>query len=300
MSIRNHRLSYEKRRRWIGFTFLIPWLIGSITFFLRPAIQTLWYSFCSQDNMGEQVQFTLSGFQNYADVFTLDRYFLPSLTESLTSTLYEVPIILLFSIVIAVLLNKKFLGSSMFQTVFFVPVIVASGVVVSIIRGDGLSSDLMSNGRSGMMFEAVSLNTLMLESGVSESVVNAIMYVVNNIFELSWKSGVQILVFIAGLKTVPDSLYEVARIEGANSWEVFWKITFKMISPMIIINVVYTIVDTFSDYQNPVMVYISKRAQMMQIGYSSAIAWLYFSIIFVVAGLVLVILSRPTFDYSKS
>lgn len=300
MSIRNHRLSYEKRRRWIGFTFLIPWLIGSITFFLRPAIQTLWYSFCSQDNMGEQVQFTLSGFQNYADVFTLDRYFLPSLTESLTSTLYEVPIILLFSIVIAVLLNKKFLGSSMFQTVFFVPVIVASGVVVSIIRGDGLSSDLMSNGRSGMMFEAVSLNTLMLESGVSESVVNAIMYVVNNIFELSWKSGVQILVFIAGLKTVPDSLYEVARIEGANSWEVFWKITFKMISPMIIINVVYTIVDTFSDYQNPVMVYISKRAQMMQIGYSSAIAWLYFSIIFVVAGLVLVILSRHTFDYSKS
>lgn len=300
MSIRNHRLSYEKRRRWIGLTFLIPWLIGSFTFFVRPAVQTLWYSFCTQENIGEKVKFTLSGLQNYSDVFTLDRYFLPKLTESLTSTLYEVPIILLFSMVIAVLLSKKFHGSAVFQTVFFVPVIVASGVVVSIIRGDGLSGDLMSNGRSGMMFEAVSLNTLMLESGVSENVVNAIMYVVNNIFELSWKSGVQILVFIAGLRTVPDSLYEVARIEGANSWEIFWKITFKMISPMIIINVVYTIVDTFSDYQNPVMVYISSRAQMMQIGYSSAIAWLYFGIIFVVAGLLFVILSRRTFDYSKS
>lgn len=300
MSIRNHRLSYEKRRRWIGLTFLIPWLIGSITFFVRPALQTLWYSFCTQENMGEKVKFTLSGFQNYSDIFTLDRYFLPNLTESLTGTLYEVPIILLFSMVIAVLLSKKFRGSAVFQTVFFVPVIVASGVVVSIIRGDGLSGDLMNNGRSGMMMDSVSLSTLLLESGVSESVVNAIMYVVNNIFELSWKSGVQILVFIAGLKTVPDSLYEVARIEGANSWEIFWKITFKMIAPMIIINVVYTIVDTFSDYQNPVMVYIAKRAQMMQIGYSSAIAWLYFGIIFVVAGLLFVILSRRTFDYSKS
>ena len=88
MSIRNHRLSYEKRRRWIGLTFLIPWLIGSFTFFVRPAVQTLWYSFCTQENIGEKVKFTLSGLQNYSDVFTLDRYFLPKLTESLTSTLY--------------------------------------------------------------------------------------------------------------------------------------------------------------------------------------------------------------------
>ncbi len=124
------------------------------------------------------------------------------------------------------------------------------------------------------------------------------MMVINNIFELSWKSGVQILIFLAGFKTISPALYEVAKIEGANAWETFWKVTIPLLSPVIIVNLIYTIVDTFSDYLNPMIVYIQDNLSKLNVAYASAMAWIYFLSVLAITAVVMAVVSRKAFSYN--
>lgn len=290
--------SYESKKKWLGFTFIIPWLIGSITFFARPFIMTLYYSLCDVNVHDEGVSMTFVGLKNYIAAFTEDNEFLPKFVESMTNTLLHVPLILMFSLFIAVILNQKFRGRTFFRTTYFLPVIIASGVVISLIRGDTFSQQLLSGERSNMMFQAISMEQLLLKSGMNEKFVEYMFLIINNIFDLLWKSGVQILIFIAGLKTISPSLYEVAKIEGANAWETFWKVTFKMLSPIIIVNVVYTIIDSFNDYLNPIILHISNTSRGLNIQLASAMAWLYFLVVLIITGAVLGIISKRAFSYT--
>lgn len=293
------RRSYESKKKWLGFTFIIPWLVGCTTFFVRPFLMTLYYSLCDVKVLDEGVSMKFVGLKNYIHAFTGDNEFLPKFTESMNNTLFQVPLILMFSLFIAVILNQKFRGRVFFRTVYFLPVIIASGVVISLIRGDAFSQQLLSGERSSMMFQAVSMEQLLLKSGIiNEKVVNSMFYVINNIFDLLWKSGVQILIFIAGLKTIPPALYEVARIEGANAWETFWMVTFKMLSPIIVVNVVYTIIDSFNDYLNPIIMYISQTSRSLNIQFASAMAWMYFLVVLIITGTVLAIISKRAFSYT--
>lgn len=288
-------LSYEHKKKWIGFSFIIPWLIGCSTFFLRPFLETLRYSLSNVRVLDEGVQIDFIGLENYIAAFTGDEQFLPLFLESIGNTLYQVPIILLFSLFIGVILNQEFHGRTFFRAVFFMPVIIASGVVISLIRGDGYSDVLIGG---GAMFEASSFETLLLQAGVDEKLVEGMMLIINNIFELSWKSGVQILVFIAGFKTISPALYEVARIEGANAWETFWKVTIPLLSPVIIVNLVYTIVDTFSDYRNGMVMYIQDTMSKLNIANASAMAWIYFLSVLIITVIVFGVVSRKTFSYN--
>ena len=193
------------------------------------------------------------------------------------------------------ILNQEFRGRTFFRAVFFMPVIIASGVVISLIRGDGYSDVLLGG---GMLFQASSFETLLLKAGMHEELVNAMMMVINNIFELSWKSGVQILIFLAGFKTISPALYEVAKIEGANAWETFWKVTIPLLSPVIIVNLIYTIVDTFSDYLNPMIVYIQDNLSKLNVAYASAMAWIYFLSVLAITAVVMAVVSRKAFSYN--
>ena len=149
-----------------------------------------------------------------------------------------------------------------------------------------------------MLFQASSFETLLLKAGMHEELVNAMMMVINNIFELSWKSGVQILIFLAGFKTISPALYEVAKIEGANAWETFWKVTIPLLSPVIIVNLIYTIVDTFSDYLNPMIVYIQDNLSKLNVAYASAMAWIYFLSVLAITAVVMAVVSRKAFSYN--
>ena len=153
----------------------------------------------------------------------------------------------------------------------------------------------MENAGSSQLFKTEFLQSLLLESGFGESFVSGLTDLVDGIFGLIWKSGIQILVFLAALQTIPESMYEASKMEGATGWEIFWKITFPMISPMILLNLIYTIIDSFTDYSNVVMLYINTFAENMQMSISSAMSWSYFLIVLVLIAAVYAFVNKRVF-----
>ena len=233
-----------------------------------------------------------TGFGGYARAFLSDMYYVRYLFSQLGSMAYNVPIIIAFSLLMAVIINGRFRGRTFVRSVFFLPVIAGSGIILSIMQGDAMSNSILSGTRSSMLFQTTGLKTILLDMGLGVEIVNFFMSIISEIFVLTWKSGLQILMFLAGLQTVSSSLYESARIEGATRWEIFWKITFPMISPMLVLNITYTIIDSFTDFSNQVMQYIYSFAKMLDFSYSSVLAVIYFVIVMVVVGIVYAIINR--------
>lgn len=174
---------------------------------------------------------------------------------------------------------------------------LSSTVLLGIIQGETNVSSLDTG--SVYMVSSASIEDIVLKMGVSPEIVSFLTGIIDRIFNLTWQSGVQILLFLTGLQTIPSSLKEAASVEGATSWEYFCKIILPMISPVILVNVIYTIIDTFTSYTNPAMKYISDQANGLNYSYSSALAWLYFVCIMVILGVVMMLLSRKIF-YSDS
>lgn len=286
-----HRLTYEKRKSLFGFLFATPWLIGCIYFLIIPVIQSIIYSFSQYTNE----RYEIIGFKNYLFAFTEDPNFIKYISNSIRNMFLQIPVVLLFSLFVAIILNQKFVGRTIVRCLFFLPVIIANGIIISIISQDVFSNTMMQSSGASQIMKSEFLNKFLLENGVSFQIVQIITQLVNSIFFLIWKSGIQILIFLAGLQTIPTSMYEVAKIEGSTSWEVFWLVTFPMISPIILLNLIYSIIDYFTDYSNTVMVYINSFALALKIEISEAMAWSYFLIILIILMFVYVIVNRWVF-----
>jgi len=293
---KKHVMPYESKKSLAGFLFVSIWVIGFIFFFLLPFLQSVRYSFSDivlNPNGGDTLNFI--GWKNYIKAFTTDAEFLPAVFSSLGAMLYQVPIIVLFSLFVAIILNQKFVGRTFVRGIFFIPIIVANGVILSIMNGDVLSQTIMQGSSSSTLFQSEFLYELMFKSGMSQEFVNGLTGVVDSLFALIWKSGIQIIIFLAGLQTIADSMYEAAKIEGATGWETFWKITFPMISPMIILNLIFTIIDSFTDYNNVVMKYINEQQIGMRLAYSSTLGWIYFLMVAVIIVMVYLIINKRVF-----
>lgn len=293
---KKHVMPYESKKSLAGFLFVSIWVIGFIFFFLLPFLQSVRYSFSDivlNPNGGYTLNFI--GWKNYIKAFTTDAEFLPAVFSSLGAMLYQVPIIVLFSLFVAIILNQKFVGGTFVRGIFFIPIIVANGVILSIMNGDVLSQTIMQGSSSSTLFQSEFLYELMFKSGMSQEFVNGLTGVVDSLFALIWKSGIQIIIFLAGLQTIADSMYEAAKIEGATGWETFWKITFPMISPMIILNLIFTIIDSFTDYNNVVMKYINEQQIGMRLAYSSTLGWIYFLMVAVIIVMVYLIINKRVF-----
>ena len=293
---KKHVMPYESKKSLAGFLFVSIWVIGFIFFFLLPFLQSVRYSFSDivlNPNGGYTLNFI--GWKNYIKAFTTDAEFLPAVFSSLGAMLYQVPIIVLFSLFVAIILNQKFVGRTFVRGIFFIPIIVANGVILSIMNGDVLSQTIMQGSSSSTLFQSEFLYELMFKSGMSQEFVNGLTGVVDSLFALIWKSGIQIIIFLAGLQTIADSMYEAEKIEGATGWETFWKITFPMISPMIILNLIFTIIDSFTDYNNVVMKYINEQQIGMRLAYSSTLGWIYFLMVAVIIVMVYLIINKRVF-----
>lgn len=290
---------YETKKALMGFLFVLPWLIGFIFFFLRPLVSSLLFSFGDVTISNEGLSTSLTGFENYHRAFVVDGAFIPSLTGSIGSMLYEVPIIVIFSLFVAYLLKAKFRGRTFVRAVFFLPVIVTTGIIIEILAGDPVAQEMFSMEQQSALLQAEVLETMLLEAGIPEDIVQFFRNLIDNIFELSWRSGIQILLFLAGLQTIPSSLYEASAMEGATGWESFWKITFPMVSPIILVNLVYSIIDTFTDFSNDTMRMIHEYARQLNLAYSAALSWIYFVIVFAILGLVYAIVNRHVFYQVK-
>lgn len=288
-------LSYEKKKSAYGYVFISMWLIGAVVFFLIPFVSAVIYSFHDMQIDPGNVVLTSPGWQNYRRMFVEDSEFLPAFTSTLGSVLAQVPLICIFSLFIAVILNQKFRGRVIARAIFFLPVIITSGVVMNIINGDQFIGQIMSGQRSSMMFEASSVQDMLTATGLDQIAVDFIVSVVDRIFDLSWSSGIQILIFLAGLQSISPTLYEVCRVEGANAWVTFWKVTLPMIGPMIVVGLMYTIIDNFIDYANPMFQYIQKVSGRIDFAYASAMSLVNFLVIFLLIGAVYLILNRRVY-----
>ena len=284
----------ERRHGLVGLLFISPFLVGFFQFFLFPAITSVRRSFSNVSFVDAREVLEPAGFANYAHVFFTDPEFLQLLIAYFQFLLPQLGIVLVFSMFIALTLEQKFLGRVFFRAIFFVPVIVSSGIVISILSDDLTNQAMQENTAIFITNNRILIN-LLIDARVGAPIIGAVLGVINSIFDLAWRSGVQILLFLAALVSIPKSFYEASTIEGASGWSTFWKITFPMISPFILVCVVYTIVDTFTDYSNPLINYIYETIQHLDYGYASAMAWVYTLAVFSVLGATVGLISRRVF-----
>jgi ABC-type sugar transport system permease subunit len=289
------KISYERRKALYGYGFIALWLVGTAVWFIYPLICSLIYSFQDVRPEAGGMTGTWVGWKNYIYVFTADKSYLRSLVSVLGETLWKTPLILIFSLFVAVILNQKFPGRTFARAVFFLPVIIATGPVYNIINGDIARSGAASAGQFSTMFKTDLMGDLLRFLGIygiSDKMQTMIEAVSNNIFGIVWNAGIQILIFLAALQNIPASAREAAQLEGATGWEFFWKITLPYVSPMVLACLIFTVIDSFTSPDNLVMQRIMEIRTDMRYDYAAAMIWVYFGIVLAAVGLITLIMSR--------
>ena len=296
-------LSERKARK--GWLFVLPFVIGFLLIYLPIIIDSICFSFMSVEikTNAEGVAYTtvvnhhLYYYQNLLPNNNPD--FTKQLGKGLLHLIWEVPAIVIFSLFVAVILNQKMMGRAVFRAIFFVPVILSTGLLESLMSGSvsseegGVEDGSGENAAAGFV-STVDMRRLFATIQIGKELVNYVFDIVDQILTIISYSGVQMLIFLAGLQSISPSIYEAARIDGASAWETFWKITFPMISPMILVNGIYTIIDSFTRNNNEVMKYI---ANIYDVDQSQATAqyWVYFLIVFAIVALFAGIVSAYVF-----
>ncbi|SDK44778.1 ABC-type sugar transport system, permease component [Paenibacillus sp. OK060] len=272
---------------------MLPWLIGFVLFFFVPLLASLRYSLSSIQANAQGISIQFTGLANYIQALTVNTSFNRALIGSITDVFVNVPLIVIFSLFLAVILNQKFPGRAIARSIFFLPVILASGVIMA-LESTSLIEAVNQSSTGGSALGTFEIENLMLDAGLSEWVVMYLSGAVDRIYQIVSQSGVQILIFLAGIQTISPQLYEASKMEGATGYEAFWKITFPMVSPLIFVNVIYTIVDSFA---NNAMTTLIRDTGFVKFdfGLSSAMAWVYFVAIAVILVIVSLIFSKRVF-----
>lgn len=286
------RRSYSEKRALSGFAFCIPFLIGFLLFFLMPMLQSIQYAFSSLKITEQGLEMTFVGMKNFKEALLMDPKYVRTIVESVKNMVFQVPIIIIFSLFIAIILNQKFRGRILARVVFFLPVIIMSGVIIEILSKDYLSTEIMSGNQSSMLFHGLGSYDILVGMGIPYQLVDTVIPFVYDIFNLVWNAGVQILIFLAGLQTIPMQLYESASLEGCTAWETFWKITFPLMSPMILMNVIFSIIDYCTSSTNSVIKLVNEQSSNMNFEYAAGVAWMYFIVVLIIVGIVYRILNR--------
>lgn len=310
VKMKKSRISYEKKKRLYGYAFIALWIVGTLYMFIIPLITSLHYSLSettpvSANNWQEYEGMTGPGiyckwnnFKNYYDDFNTDQDFVPNLMESLSAMPMDTFMILVFSLFIALLLNQKFKARGLVRAIFFIPVLVATGPVLSVINGDMASQGVGDASQFSSLFEVDMVDSFLEFMGfanISQSMADQLGAIASDLFNLIWRCGIQTIIFLSALQQIPTAAKEAAQMEGATGWEFFWKITFPTISPMILANLIYTVIDNFIDSANPVMSQIMAKATSWQYGVSTSMAWSYFAIVGIALGIITAIVSKFVF-----
>lgn len=288
------RLENEK----IGWLFVLPFIIGFLLYFIPITVNSLKFSL-SEITVGTTgYKSNWNNFYNYNYAFRVDTDFVGNLAKTAGQLVMNIPIILIFSILMAIFLNSKLPGRTFFRAVFFIPIVVGTGIVASVDSGNAVQNAMssMTNIQTGASSSGLSIadaEVFLQSLKFSPTIISYITYAVNNILSVINQSGVEIIIFLAGLQSISPSVYESAQIEGASSWEIFWKITIPMISPMILVNFFYSVISFLTDNSNSVIKQIVKLGYgNSMFGVSSAMAWIYFAVIGVIVALFGFIISR--------
>ena len=281
------RISLVARREMKGYFFLLPWLIGFVAFFLVPLVQSVWYSWHDVKVTANGLKMIWVGWDNYTYIFQGDTVFVEQLSNFFTDAILRLAVILVFSLVIAMMLNQPLRGKGVFRTLFFLPIIVVSGPVLERLVNEGATAV--------PLIESYGVNGI-VETMLPPMLARPLSSLFSQLILVLWYSGVPILIYMTGLQKIDSTLYEASMIDGANGWISFWKITLPALRPMILINGVYTLVFLATTGLNEVIATINERmfsdsSRGGGYGIASAMAWVY-ALCLAVALLALLLLTK--------
>ena len=294
---KKHR-GIETLKKWYGMGFIAPWLLGVALFVIIPVIQTILYSLHQtllEPGGVELVKFV--GFKHYDDLLTKNALYLGHLMYSLSSVFTSLPIIVALSMILGIVLNQKFRGRMLVRAIFFLPVIISSGVVMHVLSGGSgdavtMAGSMASEANNATPMEAIDFEGILVRLNLPAEINDLLLGYLSDTFNLIWSCGVQTLLFIAGLQTIPPALYEAGKVEGATAWESFWYITFPMLGRITMLVLFYTMVELFVE-DAPLVEKVLEDIRWNSI-YSSTSArlWMYFAAVGVVMGIVMFIYYR--------
>jgi len=308
--------SLDKAKARVGYLFVAPFILIFFLIYVPVIIDSIRYSFSTIYPLaGGGFVLDNVGWQNYNDALFVDPKFVSTLTGGIQQLVLEVPAIIVFSLFMAVLLNQKMVGRTLFRAIFFIPVILSTGLIDDIDMNNSFANyaeggeigaetgetagEAVSTGSANSIISAVDLQGLFSTMKIGTGLVSYVVDIVNDVYNLVNRSGVQMLIFLSGLQSISPAIYESCTIDGATTWETFWKITFPMISPMILVNAVYTVIDSFTSSSNEVMNYIGGVYEGVNTQggdvLATAMYWIYFTLVLVIIAVVAAFMSAYVF-----
>ncbi len=290
---KKHR-GIESLKSTYGRLFVLHWEIGLLLFFVVPLFQSFYYAFCDVSFSGGEYHFSFAGLKNIDYVWNTNADYTNNVTMSFTNILGSLPVIVILSLILALLLNQKFRGRLFFRGLYFLPVIIASGVVIELLFMT-TSSELSSSGISdSFASDMIKVDDIIAWLSLPVGIGEFFGGLLNDIFNLIWNCGIQIVLFISGMQSIPDSLYEVSKVEGATKWEEFWFITLPMLSRTLVLVIIFTIVELVTAKDNAVMkqAYKLMKATAGSYGNASAMLWIYFLIVGAFMAVLMLVLSK--------
>lgn len=293
--------SIENLKATYGRRFVLMWEIGFVLFFLLPLVQSVWFAFSNADPVDKYdslipfIREKFAGLTHFKFLLFEQADFVDNFVDSISMYLYSLPLIIVVSFIIAVFLNDNFRGRLFFRAVYFLPVIIASGAVMSIISNVSSVNSMLSGSSATatvVEYKSVDFVNMLNNMGMDNNITSFVEQAISAIFNLLWSSGVQIILFLAGLQSIPTSLIEVSRIEGATAWERLWYITVPMMKNIISLNLVYTSIALLTSISNPLMTQMYDVINQGKYNIGSAMVWLYCPIIMAIVIVLLVLMMR--------
>lgn len=285
----------QRREALTGWLFISVWMIGMIFYFLRPMVMSFYYSISKVMITESGMQYSFSGIENFIYKFRDDIYFFSSTFQPAVSNfIVDVPISVIFSLFVAMILNQEFKGRTLSRAIFFLPVIITSGIVIQILLSVGLKTDLETE--NTFIFQSGGVADLLMNAGMPRFITSFFVQVSNRIFNIVWMSGIQIILYLSGLQSIPRSEYEAAKIEGATAWECFWKITWVRVSPMTLVVLIYSLIDSFTNVSNVMIKFVFEEYSLRgNLGGSSAMGLMYCMVAFIIIIIAYAVSSKYVF-----
>ncbi len=297
---KNKLAGLQKRKALSGYLFISPFILGFLIFMVKPLFTSLYMSFCDVQISAGEFNPVFKGIFNYENAFLNDPDFSSLLLEELGRMFIYTLAIMVFSFFVALILNQEFKGRALVRAIFFLPVILSSGVIIGLESNNQVMAQLAQTVE--MSAEGISVTAaveeLLRTANVGIKAFEKVFEIIDNIYDVAIASGIQIIIFLSGLQTISSSMYEAASIEGCTKWESLWKITFPMVSSLLLVNWIYTIIDFCMRTDNEVIKKISNTmGRELDYGSASAMSWVYFVIVMAYIGITTLIISKGVYYY---
>ncbi len=291
------RLSLERKKSLFGYIFVSPFILGLALIYIPSLVQSIQYSF--SENAGRYGEKNIYvGWQNYHDALFVENGFLQTVYSSTIALLPQIFIILIFAFFMANILNQNFRGRSIARVIFFIPVVLSTGIVtyfdnLSSLQDQYQQGDKLDVGAGVAGFNTMEIEAMVLSALGNSSLATIVSGAIDGLYTVITSSGVQMLIFLSGLQSISINMYEAAKVEGATGWEVFWKISFPMISPLILVNLLYTVIDLFTSVDNQTISFIAKYYENVSTySIASAFSWMYTVLLLLFVGVVFLLVNK--------